>query len=294
MAQEIVGESSAAYRDVIDHPDHKAGVEYGILTIVDHFALAPSVERVIGTLHHGGESSDWLVPNVAVRLEVPGDRGDLVSRVYTVRECAVGVAGRVDVTIDIVRHDGESPMMKWLRSLERGVTVKLLGPRAHFRPLIEREKVTGMFADETAIPALASILAAWPHGCRAEVFVETPDEQVVADIPQPDGVRVTWLQRKPEQSPGTTARLVDAAMSFSRRHSDPVNIWACGEHGEMRQIRDHFRRGRSMTKQQTEVFGYWRRTKSSSEIDQVRLERYREQISSTDRMTILDDFDFDD
>lgn len=105
---------------------------------------------------------------------------------------------------------------------------------------------------------------------------------------------VNWIPRPADQAPGTTGRLVDAALAFSAAHPADVTVWACGEFGEMRRIRSHFRGQRKMTRPEAEVFGYWRRQMTSSQIDEKRLQRYERVLARSPRMTVLDDFDADD
>lgn len=172
--------------------------------------------------------------------------------------------------------------------------MRILGPRPHFCPPFVDGVPVGLFADETAIPALATILRDWPDGRPGEAWVQTPDEAVVGDLPQHANVTVHWIRRPDAQEPGTAGSLVAAALEFSAAHPAGATVWACGEHNEMRRIRDHFRRERAMTRAEVEVFGYWRRHLTGSQIDEARLQRYERELARNPRMTILDDFDVED
>ncbi|WP_161594061.1 siderophore-interacting protein [Microbacterium sp. RG1] len=282
------------HRRVLEHPDHRKGINHGMMTITTIIDVAPSVVRLEALLDHEGDASRWLATNPALRLELPDvDGSSTVSRVYTVRSYRE-VGSRRLIDVDIVRHTGDSPVMQWLSGVRRGTSVRILGPRPHFCPSFIDGRPALLFADETAIPALTTILRDWPEAHPGLVWAETPDRAVIDEIPRPQGVEIHWLPRAVPEAPGTTGRLVDAAIEASAVHPEPITVWACGEHQEMRRIRDHFRRDREMRREDVQVFGYWRRGRTSSQIDEARLQRYEEALALNPRMTVLDDFDVDD
>ncbi|WP_449282549.1 siderophore-interacting protein [Leucobacter sp.] len=279
------------HRRVLEHPDHVRGINHGTMTITAITELAPSLVRISAALDHDGDVERWFVTNPAIRIELedPATSGT-VSRVYTVRAVRRDQRG-IGIDVDVVRHPGASVVMTWLASLEIGGSVRILGPRAHFTPHPDPAIPVALFADETAIPALATIIRDWPERRSAKVWIETPDAAVVADLPAHPDVAVHWLERARHEEPATTGRLVDAAIRFSAENVGPVSIWACGEHGEMKRIRDHFRKDRGQPRERVVVFGYWRRLVTSSQIDEERLRRYERALAVNPRMTVLDDFE---
>lgn len=279
------------HRAVLDHPDHLRGVNHGTMTVTEITELAPSVTRVSAELDHDGDEQRWFATNPAVRIELEdSETGGVVSRVYTVRAARRSANG-IDIDIDIVRHPGTGVVMDWLATLRPGSSARILGPRPHFCPNPGTNAPVALFADETAIPALATIIRDWPEARTAQAWIETPDAAVLADLPTHPGVVVHRLERGRDEPPGTTGRLVEAALRFSGEHAGPVSIWACGEHGEMKRIRDHFRRDRGLAREDVVVFGYWRRLVTSSQIDEERLRRYERALEKNPRMTVLDDFE---
>ena len=58
-----------------------------------------------------------------------------------------------------------------------------------------------LLGDETALPAIATILERLPAGARADVLVEVPDETAEIPLPGIDGTRVTWLRRDGSAEP---------------------------------------------------------------------------------------------
>lgn len=162
------------YRRVLHHPDHREGVNYGTMTLTGLRELAPSVVRITARLEHEGDRDRWRVTNPAIRLELPDVTSTTtVSRVYTVRECRIDDDG-ITIDVDIVRHAGLSPVMRWLDEATVGTSVPILGPRPHFCPAFVDCAPVGLFADETAIPALATILRDWPAGHVGKAWVEHP------------------------------------------------------------------------------------------------------------------------
>lgn len=279
------------FSDVLDHPGHRAGVNHGTMTVTEIRDVAPSVVRISATMEHEGERERWLITNPAIRLELPNLEGDaLVSRVYTVREARVN-ADEFSIDVDIVRHPGESPVMRWLAAAKVGTEVRILGPRPHFTPAFPPASTVGLFADETAIPALATILRDWPQGVPARAWVETPDRDVARELIVPDGVEVNWIERDIASAPGTTGGLPAAARLFSDGEAGALSIWAAGEHSEMRTIRNHFRFERGLDRDVVQVFGYWRRSVTSSQVDEQRLQKYREALARNPEFQVLDDFD---
>ncbi|MCD2498489.1 siderophore-interacting protein [Microbacterium nymphoidis] len=294
MIEPTEGVYGGRHRRVLEHPDHRAGINHGTMTIAAITDITPSLTRVEAALDHEGDASRWLVTNPAIRLELPDPEGSsTVSRVYTVRSYREEGERRV-IEVDIVRHEGSSPVMLWLSGARIGTSVRILGPRPHFCPPFIEERPALLFADETAIPALVTILRDWPEDRIGLIWAEAPDRRVLNELPFPNGVEIHWLPRAESEPPGSTGRLVDAALEASAAHPEPITVWACGEHQEMRRIRNHFRRDRGMARDEVQVFGYWRRGRTSSQIDEARLQRYEEALALNPRMTVLDDFDVDD
>lgn len=279
------------HRSVLEHPDHVRGINHGTMSITGIAELAPSVTRITATLHHEGDPERWFVTNPAIRIELLDTvSGDTVSRVYTVRATRQHQHG-LEIDVDVVRHRGRSVVMSWLDTLEIGDSAKILGPRAHFTPHEDPLLPLGIFADETAIPAVATIIRDLPQQRSAEIWIETPDFAVVEDLPSHPGITLHWLQRASDEAPASTGRLVNAAIEFAAKHDGKLSVWACGEHGEMKRIRDHLRKDRGLPREQVVVFGYWRKLVTSSEIDEQRLRRYEKALAVNPRMTVLDDFE---
>ena len=120
-------------------------------------------------------------------------------RTYTVR--AVRPALR-EIDIDFVMHGDGGPASCWVATASVGDCLTIVGPDERgenprigieWRPGAARTLLIA--GDETAAPAICSILAALPRDAVGCAFIEVPHaaDQQLTDAPA--GVRVTWLAR---------------------------------------------------------------------------------------------------
>jgi NADPH-dependent ferric siderophore reductase len=141
------------------------------------------------------EGEDWFA-----RWRLLPDRRRNPIRTYTAR--AVRQEDR-EVDVDIVLHGEGGPASRWATHAQPGDRLALLGPNARFggscggiefdasaaeRPLL-------LVGDETAVPAIASILERLPASARGEALLEVPHPDDRLPLVAPPGVTVTWLPR---------------------------------------------------------------------------------------------------
>ncbi|MCI4067073.1 siderophore-interacting protein [Micromonospora sp. R77] len=113
-----------------------------------------------------------------------------VMRSYTIREQR---PQRAEVDIDLVRHGDTGPATRWAGRARPGDRVALLGPAVPdnrsvcFRPPAGTDEVL-LVADETALPAVAGILAWLPAGAT-HVLVEVPHSADISRCPPPPASR---------------------------------------------------------------------------------------------------------
>ena len=139
--------------------DHDRGLNDVVAVVERVERPTESILRIAVQLTSSADDPNWLRPNVAFRIQL-GPHYDDVSRVYTVRTFD---ASSGSMTFDVVLHGHTSPMMRWADDRRVGDTFSLTGPRPHFLvPEIAGRRVA-LFADDTAIPALYSILLQWPE-----------------------------------------------------------------------------------------------------------------------------------
>lgn len=255
-------------KKLLSSADHMRDMEHLPMEVVAITRPLRSVTRVTGRIAPR-DPAGWTVANVAVRLDVEEVEGHRpVSRVYTIR--SYDPATHL-VEIDFVMHE-DGPAMTWLAAARPGTRLWMTGPRAHLVPEFIPGRQVSLFADETAIPAVYSILNAWPEGIEGTVWVETDDRAAFDELPARTGVALCLLPRGAKEPAGTTRRLVTAARRALA--ADPRQIlWAAGERQEMREIRALCRE-HGLDREDTRIMGYWKLGMSSSEIDRRRLEVY--------------------
>ncbi|GGO90573.1 siderophore-interacting protein [Nocardioides phosphati] len=135
----------------------------------------------------------WLQRPAAARGQV---------RTYTVRS-VVGSGRQTRVVVDIVVHEPPcGPGSTWARSAVVGDRLLLLGPRRgfpyggiEFAPHAGAQELL-LVGDETALPAVAAILADLPETAVGRAFLEVPVAEDIQDLVAPPGMAVTWLPRE--------------------------------------------------------------------------------------------------
>jgi NADPH-dependent ferric siderophore reductase len=181
-------------------------------------------------------------------------RGDehLLLRTYTVRRWDPQ-AGEIDV--DFVKH-GVGPATSWACRVQPGERMQIAGPKMS-APHPNGADWVLIAGDETALPAIGRWLEEWPAGARAQVFIEIAEPQHRQQLPEHDGVEVTWLSRDGAE-PGTTTLLFDAIRS-AEWWPGTVFAWVAGETLTLTPIRRWLRNEQQLSKSQVDVTGYWRR-----------------------------------
>ncbi|MEE6282216.1 siderophore-interacting protein [Georgenia sunbinii] len=120
-------------------------------------------------------------------------------RTYTIRAVR---PERAEVDVDMVIHGDAGPASRWLRRATAGDRLVMVGPDtrsathttgADWAPGSARELL--LAGDETAAPAICSILEQLPAGRRARAFIEVPEAGDMLDVTLPEGAEVTWLAR---------------------------------------------------------------------------------------------------
>lgn len=162
-------------------------------------------------------------------------------RSFTVRSLADGV-----LTVDFVLHGDSGPASRWAAAAQVGDVIGRFGPSPDYARPLGTADLLVFAGDETALPAIASLLELLPAGQRRLAFVEVADPAEEQDIP---GVR--WVHRSAGESLVPAVTAVDVPSS--------VWVWLGGEASAVRALRRHFV-GLGVSKKDIEFSGYWRRT----------------------------------
>lgn len=187
-----------------------------------------------------------------IKLFLPRNEGEkLVGRAYTIRAFRQA-SGEMDV--DLVLH-AHGIFSTWANHVRAGDPVDIAGPRGGFRHASETSYLL-LGGDETALPAMASIIEAMPAGVRVDAFIEIPDIQDKQIIETKAELSLTWLPRH-----GAPAGTEDA-LSISMIGADFPNanseVWFAAEVTPVRIIRRHFLIERALPATRVTVSGYWK------------------------------------
>jgi NADPH-dependent ferric siderophore reductase len=171
-------------------------------------------------------------------LAIPAEERP-VMRSYTVRS-----RDRDRIDVDFVLHSGAAgPATAWAARAAVGDVLGRYGPDPAYRRPLSTEDTLLCAGDETAIPAVSSILS---ESVNAVAYIEVADAAEEQPLP---GVR--WLHRNgAEHGSRLLAAVREAAL--------PEAAWLAGEASTVRALRRHLVE-RGLPKSAIEFTGYWRR-----------------------------------
>ncbi|HCA5292581.1 TPA: acinetobactin utilization protein BauF [Acinetobacter baumannii] len=280
----IAEKSKQEYGDLLKEKDHLQDMEQLEMTIVSIQTPYPSIVRIQGKINTL-QPELWQAPNLAIRLIVSNPpEGQPISRVYTVRSFN---PVNTQIEIDFVKHEDLSPAMEWLNSAQVGTKIGLIGPRPRFIPNFTAKKHVVMFADDTAVPALYSILQQWENGVSADIFIESFEKDIASQLPKLEHVKIHSFHK--EHHTSQKGLLLKAA--FALEHYENITIWAACESNEARALRQFFLEDQQLNKNDVRIAGYWRDGVSSSELDKLRAQHYQEHIQQGKTLNEYDDLD---
>jgi NADPH-dependent ferric siderophore reductase len=275
-------------RAAITSGANAAGPEYRLVRarVVRTAQPCPALMRVtFGGINPGEITSGGLDQRIKLLLPLPGqDRPHLPGegtytavralpehlrpalRTYTVRAFRPQ-DGEIDV--EFVLHGLDGPGARFAGRARPGAEVALYAPNARYphgpRPRGVEYRLdrvadgTLLVGDETALPAIGSILESLPVDVRASVFVETAPGARSPVLAERSGLEVHWLRRNPS-APGAAAL---QAVRQARLGAASWYSWIAGEAGMVRQVRRHLVRERGFDRTAVTFLGYWRAGRSA-------------------------------
>ena len=219
-------------------------------------------------------------------------------RTYTIRDVR-GSGEQTTFVVDMVLHlegDLVGPGSTWASRAVPGDRIVLLAPRRGY-PYggIEFTPAPGadllLVGDETAVPAICTVLEQLPDDARGTAFLEVPVAADVQDVRRPAGVEVVWLAREGDPLgvglhdavvahlgiPGCRGRggarrgrprpVGDAVLLLlgrggprrRRRRAGGTYAWIAGESKVVTGLRRHLVNELGFDRRQVAFMGYWRR-----------------------------------
>ena len=169
-------------------------------------------------------------------------------RTYTVRRFDPQ-AGELDV--DFVLHDGHGPAAAWARDARPGCWVGVSEPGGRYLPDPGADFHV-VIGDESALPAVATVLAALPAGVPATAFVEVADAAEEQRLP--GGAAVHWVHRGARAAGEPLVEAVRMATFPDGRGQ----AWLAGESAAVKALRGHLLTERGLDRRSVYATGYWR------------------------------------
>jgi NADPH-dependent ferric siderophore reductase len=179
----------------------------------------------------------------------PGDAPPPVVRTYTPRR--FDEASRT-LEVQFLLH-GDGPASEWAERAAVGDQLAVRGPGGRFSLDAEAER-WWIAGDESAIPAVGTLLDALPATALAEVHLEVEGPQDEMELPSPARTAITWHHRRAPDAWG--AELYEAALGASLAAG--TRIWVACEAAAMRRIRRHFTGDLGLPPHLLVTRGYWR------------------------------------
>ncbi|MET7609119.1 siderophore-interacting protein [Streptomyces avermitilis] len=202
----------------------------------------------------GDDATSWYQAYLAIpESERPWMRS------FTIRRRRPGTT---TVDIDFVLHGGTGPATSWAGSARPGDQLGMVGPSAIYSaPVSLTDSIANsdwllLAGDETALPAIGTLLEALPEGARAVAYLEVADTAERQSFETLGDVTVNWLYRE-GTPPGQSDVLIDAVRKAEFLPGRPF-AWLAGESGSVRALRRHLVDDRGLDKRSIDFSGYWR------------------------------------
>lgn len=174
-----------------------------------------------------------------------------VSRAYTPRSWNPETA---ELDIDFVLH-GTGPGASWASQVKPGQTILVGAQSTPYLPDAAADWHL-LVGDETALPAIATILEQLPYTTQADVFVEVRDRSVEQPLESAASLNVKWLHRGP--NPAAAGGALIAAVRAAELPEGEGRVFVACEAAAMREIRRHLLEDRGLERGAVYTQGYWK------------------------------------
>jgi NADPH-dependent ferric siderophore reductase len=217
-------------------------------TVQQVHRLTPRMIRIV----FGGPALaafNWNGPAAHIKLIFGADSAEqrAPSRTYTPRHFDPATH---QLTVDFVLH-GEGPASTWAAQAQVGQPMLIAGPGRSYAldPQAQWLLIAG---DESAIPAIATILEVVPPGVRTQVLLEVDDaSDEYAIAPAQPHISLRWLHRR------AGLNLADEVAAF-HQPAGVGQVYVACEAEVMRGIRRHLLGERALPREWLTTRGYWK------------------------------------
>lgn len=179
----------------------------------------------------------------------PDDAPRPVVRTYTPRKFDEETG---TLEVQFVLH-GEGPASEWAERAEAGDKIAVGGPGGRFLLDLAAQR-WWIAGDESAIPAIATLLEALPASAIADVHLEVADSSDEIKFVTPAQATITWHHRTEPESWGEV--LLESAEHAAI--GSGTQVWVACEASGVRRIRRHFLADRRLPASSVMTRGYWR------------------------------------
>ncbi|TGB10662.1 siderophore-interacting protein [Streptomyces sp. MZ04] len=207
----------------------------------------------------GGDAATWYADWLALDPDVRG-----IMRTYTTRELR---RDPDELIVDFAVHGptpspSDGPATSWARKAVPGSRIGVLAPIEEengaydFRPPQDTDWVL-LTADESALPAVASILETLPPGTPTRVWIEVHDPADRQELPTKAAAEITWLTETGATPPAIRAAELPSGTPYA---------WITGESATVKTTRRHLVGDRAFDRKRVSFSGYWRRGTTTDEL----------------------------
>ena len=153
-------------------------------------------------------------------------------------------------------HGDEGLAGPWAAAAQAGDALVFTGPGGGYNP--DPAADWHLFAgDESALPAISAAIESLPRDARGLAFLEVDGDADILAIDAPAGVELRWLLRR--GTPAGDGGLLVEAVRDAQWPEGRVHVFAHGERGSMKALREVFFAQRGLERGQVSLSGYWAR-----------------------------------
>lgn len=164
-----------------------------------------------------------------------------------------------EIDIEFALH-GDTPMASWVRRVVPGDPAGIFDIGTTYR-LPEHAQGQLLVGDESALPAVLSILDTTPDALPTEVYLEVARTADFRELDARPGIRVHWLGR--DDAGLRPGELLLEAVRRAQLPAGRVHTWVAGESRLVTSVRRHLVNDRGMAKRDISFVGYWRLGRSA-------------------------------